>query len=170
MERAFKVIHKMHQKGILKDYAIGGAVATLFYTEPFDTYDIDIFFTPPEKEKIILLTPLYDFLLKKKGYKTYKEYIMIGDTPIQFLPATTELEKEAVENAKKVKYGKDIELKILKPEYLVAIFLKVFRGKDKFKIMKLLEQAKIDKRLLQNILIRYNLKEKFEKFREKFYE
>lgn len=170
MERAFKVINEMYKKGILNDYAIGGAVATLYYTEPFDTYDIDIFFTPLEKEKIILLTPLYDFLLKKKGYKTYKEYIMIGDTPIQFLPATSSLEKEAVENAKKVEYEKDIVLKILKPEYLIAIFLSVFRDKDKFKIMKLIEQAKIDKKLLQDILKRYNLKEKFEKFREKFYE
>lgn len=170
MERAFKVIAEMYKKGILKDYAIGGAVATLYYTEPFNTYDIDIFFTPPEEEKIILLTPFYDFLLKKKGYKTHKEYIIIGDTPIQFLPATSSLEKEAVKNAKKVEYEKDIVLKILRPEYLIAIFLSVFRDKDKFKIMKLLEQAKIDKKLLQDILKRHNLKEKFEKFREKFYE
>jgi hypothetical protein len=59
-------------KGILKDYAIGGAVATIYYTEPFATKDIDIFFIPPEKDKLILLTPFYDFLLKK-GYKIYKK-------------------------------------------------------------------------------------------------
>jgi len=42
MEKIFKVINEMHQKGILKDYAIGGAVATIYYTEPFATKDIDI--------------------------------------------------------------------------------------------------------------------------------
>lgn len=169
MERAFKVITEMYKNGILKDYAIGGAVATLYYTEPFPTRDLDIFFTLPEKEKIILLTPFYDFLLKKKGYKTYKEYIMIGDVPVQFIPATTELEKEAVKNAIDINY-RGSYIKILTPEYLIAIFLEVFRAKDKFKIMKLFEQAKIDRKLLQDILIRYNLKEKFDKFMEKYYE
>ena len=75
----------MFRKGILKDYAICGAVATIYYTEPFDTEDIDIFFIPPEKEKIIVLTPFYDWLIEKKKYKTYKEYILIGKTPIQFI-------------------------------------------------------------------------------------
>ena len=96
---------------------------------------------------------------------------MIGDVPIQFIPATTELEKEAIENAIDI----DIDyrgscIKIFTPEYLIAIFLQVFRDKDKFKIMKFLEQAKIDKKHLQNILIRYNLREKFDKFKEKYYE
>lgn len=169
MEKAFKVINEMVEKGILKDYAIGGAVATLYYTEPFSTYDLDIFFTPSEKETLILLTPFYDFLLKKKGYKTYKEYVMIGDVPVQFLPAMTELEKDAVENAIDVNY-KGSRIKIMTPEYLIAIGLKVFRDKDQFKIMKLLEQAKIDKKCLQVLLMRYNLKGKFEKFVEKFNE
>lgn len=157
----------MYQDGTLKDYALGGAMATIYYTEPFVTKDIDIFFIPPEKDKIILLTPFYDFLLKK-GYKTYKEYIMIGDIPIQFIPTATELEKEAVENAVYIKY-KNIGVKILRPEYLVAIFLEVFRAKDRDKLIKLLDQAKIDKILLKNILARYNLDKKFDDFMEKYY-
>lgn len=168
MEKVFKVINKMYQEGVLKDYAIGGAVATIYYTEPFATKDIDIFFIPPEKEKIILLTPFYDFLLKK-GYKTYKEYIMIGDTPIQFIPATDELEKEAVENAIEVKYS-NINIKILRPEYLIAIFLKVYRAKDRDKTIRLLEQAKIDKTLLSDILQRHRLDDKFNDFMKKYYE
>ena len=43
IERVFKVVNKMYQEGILKDYAIGGAVATIYYTEPFATKDLDIF-------------------------------------------------------------------------------------------------------------------------------
>ncbi len=110
IERVFKVVNKMYQEGVFKSYAIGGAVATIYYTEPFATKDIDIFFIPPEKEGLISLTPFYDFLFKK-GYNTYKEYIVIGETPVQFIPAATDLEKEAVENAILVKY-KNIEVKI----------------------------------------------------------
>lgn len=51
-ERALKIINEMYKKGILKNYAIGGAVATIFYTEPFFTRDIDIFFIPPKNKDI----------------------------------------------------------------------------------------------------------------------
>ncbi len=168
IEKVFKVINKMYQEGVLKNYAIGGAVATIYYTEPFATKDIDIFFIPPEKEGLISLTPFYDFLLKK-GYNTYKEYIIIGETPVHFIPAATDLEKEAVENAISVKY-KNIEVKILKPEYLIAIFLRVHRPKDKYKLVRLLDQTKIDKTFLKDILQRYRLDKKFNEFVKKYYE
>jgi len=116
---------------------------------------------------MILLTPFYDFLLKE-GYKTYKEYIMIGDIPIQFIPVATELEREAVEKPISVKY-KNMAVKILRPEYLMAIFLEVYRPKDRDKLIKLLDQAKIDKTLLRDVLARYNLDKKFDDFREKYY-
>ena len=168
MEKVFSILNEMREKGILRDYAIGGAVATLYYTEPFGTQDVDIFFPISTRKNIISLTPFYDFLLSKKGLKTHKEYIMIGDIPIQFLPAISALEEEAIENAIEVNY-KGLYVKIFTPEYLIAIFLKVGRVKDKFKIMKLLEQASIDKKLLQDILNRYNLRDKFDKFRETYY-
>lgn len=162
MEKALKVISRMHKEGILEVYAIGGAIATIYYTEPFATSDVDIFFVPPEKQGVLLLTPFYDFLLKK-GYKTEKEYILIGETPIQFIPATTELEREAVKNSVSVKY-KNIRVKILRPEYLIAISLHVFRLKDREKIIRLLEQTKINRKRLTDILERHGLKEKFEDF------
>lgn len=167
MERVFKVIRKMYEQGVLKNYAVGGAVATIYYTEPFATKDIDIFFVPPEKDKIILLTPFYDFLLKK-GYKTYKEYVMIGDTPVQFIPTATELEQEAVEKAISVKY-ENVDVRILRPEYLVAIFLEVFRPKDRDKLIKLLDQSRLNKQLLHDVLSRHHLVKKLRDFMERYY-
>ncbi len=32
--------------GLIEDYALGGALAAIRYTEPFTTYDADIFFIP----------------------------------------------------------------------------------------------------------------------------
>lgn len=162
MEKALKVISKMHKEGVLKEYAIGRAIATIYYTESFATNDVDIFFIPPEEQGLLVLTPFYEFCTQK-GYKTYKEYILIGETPIQFLPAATELEKEAVQHAVPVRY-KNIQVNILRPEYLIAIFLRVFRLKNKGKIVRLLEQTEIDKKLLSDILTRHSLKEKFKNF------
>ncbi|HOM27430.1 MAG TPA: hypothetical protein PKV21_08000, partial [bacterium] len=96
------------------------------------------------------------------------EYILINKIPVQFIPASKDLEKEAIENSVKVKF-KNIEIKILKAEYLIAIFLDVFRPKDREKIIKLIEQSKIDKKVLFDILKRYNLYEKFNEFIEKYY-
>jgi hypothetical protein len=79
------------------------------------------------------------------------------------LPAATELEKEAVQHAIAVTY-KNIQVNVLRPEYLIAIFLRVFRLKDREKIVRLLEQAEIDQNLLSDILTRHGLKEKFENF------
>ncbi len=168
MERAFKVISGMYKQGILTDYAICGAVALMYYTEPFATLDIDIFFIPSEKDKIIVLTPFYDYLIKKRGYKTFKEYVMIEETPLQFIPTSNELEKEAVKNAIKIKY-KDIELKIVRIEYLVAIFLQVFRKKDIAKLVKIYDQVKLDKNLLRKVLKKYKLEGKLKNFKEKYY-
>jgi predicted nucleotidyltransferase len=162
MEKALKVISEMHKEGVLKEYAIGGAIATIYYTEPFATNDVDIFFIPPEERGLLVLTPFYEFCTKR-GYKTEKEYILIGETPIQFLPAATALEKEAVQHATPVKY-KNIQVNILRPEYLIAIFLHVFRLKDREKIIRLLEQSEINKKLLSDILSRHGLKGKFENF------
>ncbi|HOM27811.1 MAG TPA: hypothetical protein PKV21_09965, partial [bacterium] len=167
LEKIFKLINQMEKKRILKNYAIGGAVATIYYTEPFFTQDIDIFFIPSNVKKLIILTQFYDFLLKKGG-KVYKEFILINKIPVQFIPASKDLEKEAIKNSLKVKF-KNIEIKILKAEYLIAIFLDVFRPKDREKIIKLMEQAKIDIKLLYSILKRYNLYEKFDDFKKKYY-
>ena len=94
---------------------------------------------------------------------------MIDSIPIQFIPSSTDLEKEAIKNAILVKY-KNVSIKIIKPEYLIAIFLNVYRPKDKDKIIKLLGQAKIDKTFLKEILQRYKLDKKFDEFIKKYYE
>ena len=58
----------------------------------------------------------------------------------------------------------------MKPEYLIAIFLKVYRPKDKDKLIKLLDQTKINKTFLTDILLRYGLDKKFDEFIKKYYE
>ena len=35
--------------GLIEDWALGGALAAIYYVEPFTTYDADIFFIPKDQ-------------------------------------------------------------------------------------------------------------------------
>ena len=43
MKETLKVLNGMLKAGVVQRYAIGGAVAAIYYLEPIDTVDLDIF-------------------------------------------------------------------------------------------------------------------------------
>lgn len=154
--KIFTEIDKLKEQGIIRDYAICGAFATLFYIEPFNTTDIDILYMPKNEELITSLSPIYNWL-KNRGAVEYKEHIVIDDMPIQFLPIYNELTEEAFKNAEIKKYH-GVDVKILSPEYLIAICLMTGRLKDKVRVEFMLQQIDIDKNLLDCLLCKYGLK------------
>ncbi|MDP3025491.1 MAG: hypothetical protein Q8O10_08140 [candidate division Zixibacteria bacterium] len=162
MKKTIAVLNQLRKKGLIKNYAIGGGIATIFYVEPFFTYDLDVFIIPSgtvKKQNLILLSPIYNYL-QAKGYKWKGEHILIEGVPVQFIPAD-EFEKEAVARAKAVEY-EGVKTKVMAPEYLVALLLRAGRKKDMEKTEKLLEQTKIDRRKLRAILRKYGLTRKFD--------
>ena len=162
MEKALKVINDLLEQGIIKKYAIGGGIAAIFYIEPILTYDVDIFVVPAEEnDGLLVLSSLYEYL-KKKGYYPDKEHIIIEGFPVQFLPVFNELIDEAVNEAAEKKY-KGINTKVMKVEYLIAIMLQTYRPKDKERVLKALNEAEIDWKLLGKILEKFNLKKTFAK-------
>ncbi|HLP59906.1 MAG TPA: hypothetical protein VK186_13785 [Candidatus Deferrimicrobium sp.] len=162
MEKALKVINDLLEQGIIKKYAIGGGIAAIFYMEPILTYDVDIFVVPAEEnDGLLVLSSLYEYL-KKKGYYPDKEHIVIEGFPVQFLPVFNELIDEAVNEAVEKKY-KGINTKVMKVEYLIAIMLQTYRPKDKERVLKALNEAEIDRELLEKILEKFNLKKIFDK-------
>jgi hypothetical protein len=94
--------------------------------------------------------------LQSKGWRVECEHLLINDFPVQFLAASG-LTEEAVCNAKWIQY-EGVPAKIFRPEYIIAIAASVGRHKDLARIEQLLNQAKIDKRQLDDILRRYKLK------------
>jgi len=167
MRKALSVLNELKEKGLIKDYAIGGGIATLRWTEPFFTEDLDVFIVVEEKgedSELIILTPIYEYL-KNKGYLWKKQWIIIEDIPVDIFPADS-LEREAVENASEIEY-EGVYTKVFTPEYLIAIFLRVNREKDIMKARLLLSQVEMDLEKLKSILTRYGLYEKFENFRSK---
>lgn len=47
---------------LIKDYALGGALAAIYYVEPFTTYDADIFFIPADKSLSAGIPAIYSHL------------------------------------------------------------------------------------------------------------
>ncbi len=160
MRETIRAINGLKKESLIEDYAIGGGIAAIFYIEPFLTYDLDVFVIPTQKEKegsVILLTPIFDYF-RNMGYSFKGEHIVIEGVPVQFIPAD-ELEEEAVRNGKQIEY-EGVETKVLPPEYLVAILLRAGRKKDIAKVESLLQQAKVNRKRLKDILRRYGLSDK----------
>jgi len=166
MKKTLEVINELKQRGLIKDYAIGGAVAALKWTEPFFTRDLDLFIIPEKvvgKEELVFFSPIYEYL-KKKGYDTWTgQWLTIEGVPVEFIPAEGVAE-EAVENAVETSF-EGVTTRVISAEYLIALFLKALREKDKIKIRMLLEQTTINMEQLRDILMRHRLSEKFEMFK-----
>ena len=141
--------------GLIRDYALGGALAAIHYVEPFTTYDADIFFIPATQDLSGGIPQIYD-ALRAQGWRVEREHLLIRDFPVQFLAAAG-LTEEAVRNAKPIEF-EGVPAKVFRPEYIIAIAASVGRYKDFARIEQLLQQAKIDGALLDDILRRYNLK------------
>jgi predicted nucleotidyltransferase len=164
MKKTIEIINKLKEERLIKDYAIGGAIGVLRWVEPFFTRDLDIFIIPFQepKGKVIDFSCIYDSL-KKKGYSEWiGQWIMIEDIPVEFIPAEN-LAKESVIEAQEIEF-EGIKTKVITPEYLIALLLRAGREKDIMKIKMLLEQAKVDRKKLNEILIKYDLDSTFKLF------
>ena len=158
MDKTLSIINGLKESGLIKEFAIGGGIATIFYVEPILTYDLDVFYITGEEEQgLITLSPIYN------------EHIMIEGIPVQFIPVYNKLIQEAVKNAVIVKY-KNVKTRIIRAEDLIAIMLDTFRAKDRERIIKFLDESKIDISYLTKVLQKHRLWEKFKNFRKLYYE
>lgn len=165
MKNTIKVINELKQKGLIKDYAIGGAIAVLRWVEPFFTRDLDIFIIPIEatsNKRLINLSAIYDYLKRKRYNKWVGQWLIIEGIPVEFIPAQG-LAEESVEKAREIKFAR-VKTKVITPEYLIALLLLAGRQKDKLKVEMLLKQTKIDFRKLEEILKKYDLEAKLRPF------
>jgi hypothetical protein len=167
LDRALRVLNELQREKLIGDYAIGGAVATIYYVQPFLTVDLDVFASLPETpDGLVILTPIYNYL-RKKGYRASGTHILVGDMPMQFIPISSALETEALQKAKAIKY-KGVGTRIIRSEYLVAIFLRSYRLKDQTKIEMLLDQADIDMGALTDIIGRHDLRARWDDFMRRY--
>lgn len=113
-----RAANELVSAGLIEDYALGGALAAIYYVEPFTTYDADIFFVAKDKTLTAGIPAIYSHL-QSKGWRVEREYLLVKDFPVQFLAAAG-LTEEAVRHAKRIEY-EGVVAKVFRPEYIIAI-------------------------------------------------
>ncbi len=85
IEKTIAVINEMTDDGVIENYALGGATAVIFYTEPIATEDIDVFIHVHRAGQSVLMEfqPLFDYL-RERGYEIKGEHACIEEFPVQF--------------------------------------------------------------------------------------
>jgi hypothetical protein len=155
---AIIAIKGLAEVGIVSDYAVGGAMALIFWSEPVPTYDLDVFvLLPAEGGPITSLAPLYEWA-GRQGYPVRQEHIVIGDVPVQVIPAHSDLAEEAVREAVSLEY-EGIAVRVILPEHLIGLYLEPSARTRKRleRVAALLEGNAVDRSRLDSILSRHGL-------------
>ena len=170
MKATLVTINQMQADGVIGRYAIGGAVGATFYLEPAATLDIDIFVSlqNTDDNPLLSLTPIYDYLTARGG-RVEREYIVVGNWPVQFLPPGDALDEEALAQAIETDVD-GIKTRVMTADHLVAIALRTGRKKDKIRIEQFIESGVLDAARLDEILTRHGLLAKWERFMRQYRE
>ena len=156
LNNVIKTLDSMVSSEVLGDYAVGGAFASLFYIEATRTYDVDIFAVIPRQSGTLIdLSAIYQWC-SANNLSFEREHILMHGTPVQILSANEGLENEAVKTAILHDYN-NAKIKVMKPEYLVALYSKAGGNKRRERIQMLRELPNFDDDLLTDITTRYEL-------------
>ena len=168
MKTALETANEMERLGLIGKYAIAGSVAVIYFATPVDTDDLDIFFLHGLRvNEIFSMQQIYEHL-KSKGFLPERFTVMMDGVKVQFVPSTGELSNEALEKAEVVTlFG--VTTRVIIPEYLIALKLIAGRSKDFIHIIHLMDTSRrqIDFGLLDEILERFGMKERWLQFLER---
>lgn len=156
----------MQRIGVIGDYAIGGAVGASFYLEPAATVDLDIFVVLPESVGLVSLSAIYEYA-EKQNWRLDREHIVVGDWPVQFLPVSHSLEREAVAEAVEARLD-DVVARVMTAEHLAAIALRTGRAKDHARVVQFNEEGVLERQRLSSILAHHNLQEEWDNFSKRY--
>ncbi len=159
----YDVINKMVDDGVIKNYALGGAMAAFFYIEPSHTADMDMFCAlahDPLPSGLVMLNPITDYL-KSKGFVTTEIGAMIYGIDVQFQFPSDSLGEASIEDA--ITHDLDgTPVRVMTPEYLVAHMLKTNRPKDRLRLIRFIEAQAFDPATVYEILSEHGLEERYE--------
>lgn len=154
---AIAAVNDLKREGAVSDYALGGAIAIIFWSEPVATYDLDVFVLMGQSAPLVSLSPIYEWA-RKRGYEERAEHIIISGVPVQIIPAHNELASEAVTEAVDMDYA-GLPVRVITPEYLIALYLEESARTRKRleRVETLLEAGTVDEAKLKSILDRFKL-------------
>jgi hypothetical protein len=155
---AIVALSELRDARVVSEYALGGAMALVFWSEPVATYDLDVFVLLPASGGTLLsLAPLYEWA-ESQGYAVRQEHIVIGGIPVQIIPAHNDLAEEAVREAVSLEY-EGTAMRVMRPEHLIALYVEPSARTRKRleRVAALLEGTAIDRVRLDSILRRHGL-------------
>lgn len=153
-----RVLSSMKAEGVIEEYAVAGAMALVFWTEPVPTWDLDVLvFLPAAAGPLIGLESIYRWT-SNHGYSIDKEHVIIEGVPTQFLASPGPLGDEAIETAATLDY-EGVTTRVVLPEYLIALYLQpeARTAKRRERAAMLLEWRGLDRDRLDAILKRHEL-------------
>ncbi len=165
LQTTIGVIAELAEQGVIRRYAIAGAVAALNYIQPTLTEDLDILISIADFEKhesgLLLLTPI-EKALADMGYTERADVgYMIDGWPVQFLPVASPLDEEALEQAVEIDVNPTdqppLKVRCLRAEHVVATAVKIGRLKDLARIEAFLDERAVDLAALKSVLERHGL-------------
>lgn len=148
----FRELNELKAGGLVRDYAIGGATAVLFYAEPARTYDIDVFvlLTQAAPVSLVSLGMFYEWA-RGRGFPVDAEHILVHGVPVQFLPAHNALAEAAVTTARTLDYD-GVPVRVIDPEHLVALALQAGGHKRRERAWQMLDVGVVDRQRLRTLL------------------
>lgn len=163
--KAIAVIEQLMSEGLIAKYAIGGAFGALFYLEPTETADIDIFIhlDPPKGSFLISMDPFID-RLEALGYTEWiEDKIVVEGCPMQFVPVAKPIEIEGLDRAGRKAFDGEIQPFVFSPEYLMAIALDLSRPKDKVRLEQFHRTDAYNPSTFADILKKHTLEQKWQR-------
>lgn len=169
LQAAIAVIEGLVRGGVVPRYAVAGAVGAAFYLEPASTFDLDILvsvdaFRGRPGSPLITLEPIRE-ALAKAGYAEFRdEGIVVEGWPVQFLPAESPLDIEALDQAVEIEVTAGhvpAKARVLRAEHLMAVAVSVGREKDYLRVAQFIAEGAYDRAYLAGILDRHGLRPKW---------
>ena len=160
------MLNDMQRVGVIRNYALFGAVAQMRYTEAVATLDADVLVSVASADRLDVLGDIYAFCTAQ-GYAVEGEAIRVGAWPTQFVPAFSPLTEEAMEEAVATDF-EGVPFRVVRADHLAAIALSVGRAKDLARILALLESGSVSREALESLAARHSLTEAWRRFEDKF--
>ncbi len=171
MRRAIEIVAGLAERGVIKSYAITGAVAALAYVDPILTQDLDILVAVDDFEErksgLVLLAPIASALAAMGYTERSGAGLLVEGWPVEFLPVASELDAEALREAAEVEFKAatpPFKARVLRPVHIVAKAIEVGRLKDLARVEAFLDQQGVDLVALKQVIERFGLADAWRSF------
>ena len=166
MKQVAQLLNDMIACGVIRNYALFGAMAQMRYTEAVATLDADVLVAVPSADRMDVLAGI-DGYCKEQGFENEGDAVRVGAWPVQFMPVFSPLTREAMENAEIADFD-GVALRVVRADYLAVIALSVRRGKDYARILALLESLSVTREQIAQLAAKHDLSQAWQQFEARF--